>query len=124
MMQQTKKKMVLEHLVVHKMNTAADLKQVTLQPTCQKNHFCDSPHLVCTCPCCQSKQHSECLPSCLVASACLGVSQACFVLMFSGSVQHKSQQGFDITEDVAHCIEVVVSWLTLVEKATIVPLAG
>ena len=28
MMQQTKKKMVLEHLVVHKMNTAADLKQV------------------------------------------------------------------------------------------------
>ena len=28
MMQQTKKKMMLEHLVVHKMNTAADLKQV------------------------------------------------------------------------------------------------
>lgn len=27
-MQQTKKKMMLEHLVVHKMNTAADLKQV------------------------------------------------------------------------------------------------
>lgn len=32
MMQQTKKKMVLEHLVVHKMNTAADLKQVPLTP--------------------------------------------------------------------------------------------
>ena len=32
MMQQTKKKMVLEHLVVHKMNTAADLKQVRLAP--------------------------------------------------------------------------------------------
>lgn len=32
MMQQTKKKMVLEHLVVRKMNSAADLKQVhTLQ---------------------------------------------------------------------------------------------
>lgn len=30
MMQQTKKKMVLEHLVVHKMNSAADLKQVNL----------------------------------------------------------------------------------------------
>ena len=28
MMQQTKKKMVLEHLVVRKMNAAADLKQV------------------------------------------------------------------------------------------------
>ena len=27
-MQQAKKKLVLEHLVVHKMNTAADLKQV------------------------------------------------------------------------------------------------
>ena len=30
MMQQTKKKMVLEHLVVHKMNSSADLKQVNL----------------------------------------------------------------------------------------------
>lgn len=30
MMQQSKKKMVLEHLVVHKMNSAADLKQVNL----------------------------------------------------------------------------------------------
>ena len=45
MMQQTKKKMVLEHLVVHKMNTAADLKQVPL--LCNNQHhrihcLCDS----------------------------------------------------------------------------------
>ena len=33
MMQQTKKKMMLEHLVVHKMNTAADLKQVIVSLT-------------------------------------------------------------------------------------------
>lgn len=33
MMQQTKKKMMLEHLVVHKMNTAADLKQVIVNLT-------------------------------------------------------------------------------------------
>ena len=36
MMQQTKKKLVLEHLVVHKMNTAADLKQVALH--CNSRH--------------------------------------------------------------------------------------
>ena len=39
MMQQTKKKMVLEHLVVHKMNTAADLKQVT---SALSHHLCPS----------------------------------------------------------------------------------
>ena len=37
-------------------------------------------------------------------------------------MQHKSQQGIDIAEDVAHCIEVSLSWLSLAEKATIVPL--
>lgn len=49
-MQQTKKKMVLEHLVVHKMNTAADLKQVPLH--CHSLHhqihcLCGSPHVDC-----------------------------------------------------------------------------
>ena len=37
MMQQTKKKMVLEHLVVHKMNAANDLKQVCL--ACMHSSF-------------------------------------------------------------------------------------
>ena len=37
MMQQTKKKMVLEHLVVHKMNTSADLKQVILHANTVRN---------------------------------------------------------------------------------------
>lgn len=38
-MQQTKKKMVLEHLVVHKMNTTADLKQV-VATLGQSSHTC------------------------------------------------------------------------------------
>ena len=54
MMQQTKKKMVLEHLVVHKMNTAADLKQVALLLVdsyhCQRHHPGSNADLnFCTC---------------------------------------------------------------------------
>jgi len=49
MMQQTKKKMMLEHLVVHKMNTAADLKQVIVSLAQRRNAFanllqCHFPH--------------------------------------------------------------------------------
>ena len=41
MMQQTKKNMVLEHVVVHKMNTAADLKQVSKAGALQPVHAQD-----------------------------------------------------------------------------------
>ena len=48
MMQQTKKKMVLEHLVVHKMNTAADLKQVPVETCCVAWAFLLSALVDCT----------------------------------------------------------------------------
>ena len=48
MMQQAKKKLVLEHLVVHKMNTAADLKQVIATP--QLIHATHSNWPVCMAP--------------------------------------------------------------------------
>lgn len=59
MMQQTKKKMVLEHLVVRKMNAAADLKQVKHSLSAAQQ-LCPTPacgvHAVCALTC--MHQHS------------------------------------------------------------------
>ena len=65
MMQQTKKKMVLEHLVVHKMNTTADLKQV-ITTLGQSSHIC-IPALV---------LHGEHAPGCHILPA-LGLQATC-----------------------------------------------
>ena len=69
MMQQTKKKMVLEHLVVHKMNTAADLKQVPL--------LCNSQHHQIHCLC--NSRLFAVLVDAIGAGTPLGHSHSCLV---------------------------------------------